>query len=146
MPYKTSWIIKYRLILQQITGELDPSDISNLTATLADFIEEAQAQGYTNLPAIFDMREMEGELPEQTFTSIEMEEFISTLDPRLLNIKRGFLILITPNKKVSSYVSIINQIFAQPMTTVQTMEEALDIIRSMYPKLSKLLEDENNTN
>lgn len=140
MPYKISWIIKHRLIVQHISGELNPSEIHELTALLADHLKEASTHGYNNIPAIFDMSDIKGDLPEQALTTIEIKDFMSALDPRLLNIKRGFLVLIAPSERVSNYVSIINKIFTQPMTTVHTMAEALDIIKHMYPKLGKLLD------
>lgn len=140
MPYEISWVVKNRLVLNRAWGNLSLDDIQGISNQLSIYVEEALEDGCDKLPAIFDMRQVNDiALPSSSNSSEHAQEMTQMIDSRLQNMKRGFLVLVTSRQHVRDFVTFINQVLAQPMTTVQTIEEALTIMQNMYPNLREHL-------
>ncbi len=127
-------------MLNRAWGNLSLDDIQGISNQLSIYVEEALEDGCDKLPAIFDMRQVNDiALPSSSNSSEHAQEMTQMIDSRLQNMKRGFLVLVTSRQHVRDFVTFINQVLAQPMTTVQTIEEALTIMQNMYPNLREHL-------
>jgi hypothetical protein len=140
MPYQVTWYIENKLLLNRCWDELSLEDHQGFTAVIADHLMDALEQGHDKIPAIFNMSEVSRfSLAEQPPSDEHLRRAVSEMDQRVFALRRGFLVLVTSNHEIHRFISRINEIFIQPMATVQTMNEALSILQNMYPELRETM-------
>lgn len=139
MPYQVQWLVQDRVLYDSQFGDVTLDEIRALTVRIADMLESAYANNTGNIVAILDMREANLVTMSESHTPAGIRRIADSIDPRIWKARKGFTILITTRTHVQIVISLITKIFAQPITTVGSFDEALAVATTMYPELEPLL-------
>lgn len=140
MAHQVDWIAKYHVLSIRYTGSITLDDIHASTVEVADHLTEA----YQNAPdhliiGVVDMQDTGlGQVIRSVLPTVA-RRISEIIDPRIWKAKPGFVILITTSETAKLLISLIIRLYSQPMTTVASLDEALNVIRHMYPDLEPLL-------
>lgn len=136
MSYQAFWIIKHRVLYNQLAGDITLDDFRGISKETADLITDA----YTSLPGqmvigVIDIREANlGQFLRLAMTAA-VQNIADVIDSRVWKAKSGFVILITTSQSAKVITGMVIRLSAQPMTTVATLDEALTVVSYMYPEL-----------
>ncbi|MEQ8673698.1 MAG: hypothetical protein RLP44_11965 [Aggregatilineales bacterium] len=141
MSWQVYWIIENSVLYGNLSGNVTLEGIQGISTEIADHVEEAQKRKPQNVTiGIVDMREARIDMVVRALASARLHKIFDAVDARVWRFKPGFTVLIRSGDYVSMLVSVIIRISNQPMTTVGSLEEALEVITSMYPELSAQLD------
>ena len=140
MPYQLFWVIKDRVFYDNQTGDVTAQEIHELTTRIGNYLDDAYQRNSGIVIGILDMREANLSNLVQSHTPAGIRHITDAIDPRIWKVKKGFTILITNQSHVKIIISIITMLVSQPITTVASFDEALEITANMYPELRKDLE------
>lgn len=140
MSYQVFWIIENQVLYDNQSGDVTVDEIRALSAEIADMLEDAYQQNRGFVVAILDMREANVTKLLQTHTPAGIRHVTDALDPRIWKMKKGFTILITNRAHVKIIISLITMLVSQPITTVASFDEAIEITANMYPELRETLQ------
>ncbi len=140
MAYTVSWIVEDRVIYVSLYGEITLDDFRESSKQIADYLDIAYARANGEIVVgVIDLTAAGlGVLLRSTVSAAQ--DISNVVDPRHWEAKPGFVLLITQNDVAKLLTSIVIRISKQPMTTVGSLEEALMVVRSMYPELQAQLE------
>ena len=111
------------------------------TKDIADMLAVSYQDAPTNtIIGLVDMSHANLESLLRSAVTVVVKQVSDVIDPRIWQSKPGFTILITGSERAKIMISLVVKISNQPMTSVGSMEEALNIIRSMFPELNEALE------
>ena len=133
MPYELSWMIDLKVIYLRVWGIPDLSAMHDVTLHVANYLDAAQSKG---VPIVVDLCGLDVD----NFRGIEqpskdIQWILGTVNPSLTAARRGLMIVITTDDVVQLLASAVNQVFLKPMITVQTIKEAIVVLRDMFPHL-----------
>ena len=141
MSWQVYWIIEDNVLYGNLSGNVTLEGIQGISKEIADQVEEAQKRKPENVTiGIVDMREARIDMVVRALASARLHKIFDAVDARVWRFKPGFTVLIRSGDYVSMLVSVIIRISNQPMTTVGSLEEALEVITSMYPELGAQLD------
>ena len=141
MSWQVYWIIENSVLYGNLSGNVTLEGIQGISTEIADNVEESQKREPQNVTiGIVDMREARIDMVVRALASARLHKIFDAVDARVWRFKPGFTVLIRSGDYVSMLVSVIIRISNQPMTTVGSLEEALEVITSMYPELSAQLD------
>lgn len=141
MSHQVYWVIEDHVLYASQYGNISLESIHDISKDIADIVEASHQRAPDNVTiGIVDMREVRVDMVIRALASASIHKIFDVVDPRVWKFKPGFTVLITASDYVSMLVSIIIKISNQPMTTVGSLEEAIEVIKSMYPELTKQLD------
>ena len=140
MAYKVHWIVKYNVLYTSLSGDITLDDFRESTREVADLMDDAYQSGSKNIIiGVIDLTEAKLSMLVRSAVSVS-QDISDVIDPRVWNAKPGFVVLVTVSTSAQMLTSIIIRISKQPMTTVGNLEEALTVVRYMYPELQTQLD------
>ncbi len=140
MSYQLSWVVPNRVFWLRQQDEVTLENIRNFTREIADYIDVAnQVEPHRVLIGIIDMRDADLSSLLRTAISLVVNQISAVIDARIWQAKPGFVTLITNSDRGQFAISLVIKISSQPMTTVADFDEALTVIRAMYPELEAQL-------
>lgn len=140
MPYQVQWMVPDRVLYDSQSGDVTTDEIHDLTTEIADMLDEAYKKNLGVVVAIMDMREANLSHLVQSHSPAGIRRITDAIDPRIWKVRQGFTILITNRKHVQIIISLITKLFAQPLTTVGSFDEAVKVAKTMYPELRDQLD------
>jgi|GEM_PF-6112000 len=140
MAYQVSWIVQHRVLYVRESGRVTLDDIRESTKLIADYMDDAYANSAALVIGIIDLRESKFALSLRTLAN-GVQNIASVVDPRHWKAKPGFVVLVTTGESAKYITSLVIGLSKQPMTTVATIEEALMVVRYMYPELQTFLDE-----
>ncbi|MBL8133165.1 MAG: hypothetical protein JNL42_14990 [Anaerolineae bacterium] len=138
MPYRVEWIVQYRVLYIREYDEVSLDDIRHITRETADLMEEASRSSAALLIGIIDLNDAHLGTSLPIF-SLGLDEIAAAVDPRMWKARLGFVALITTTEVVRDMTAFVISRSRQPLTTVASLDEALLIVRYMYPELQAQL-------
>lgn len=142
MPYQVAWIVEYQVLYVREYGEVTLDDIRDSTRIVADEMDTAYASATPLVIGIVDLRDSRFGVSVRVLAG-GVQHIANVVDPRLWKAKPGFVVLITTGEAAKYITSLVIALSKQPMTSVGTLEEALMVVRSMYPELVAQLNQNN---
>jgi hypothetical protein len=140
MPYQVMWLVRDRVLYESQSGDVTLDEIRELTTQIADLLDIAYTKFPGSIVAILDMREANLSHLVESHTPAGIRRIAEAIDPRIWKARKGFTILITSRTHVQIVISLITKVFSQPITTVGSFDEALEVATTMYPELRGVLE------
>lgn len=140
MAYEVSWIVQHHVLYTRFLDEITLDDFRGVSTAAADMLDLAYASDSSGIIiGIVDLSNASLG-PLLRYATAVVKDISSMIDPRVWKAKPGFVVLITVSETAKLVTSLIIHISKQPMTTVGSIEEALTVVRSMYPELSTLFD------
>ncbi|MDX2075910.1 MAG: hypothetical protein SFZ02_05730 [bacterium] len=135
MAYDVHWIVKYQVIYVGLLDDITLDDFRDSSKQIADYMDEAYSQEVTHkIIGVIDLTHAKlGTL--MRFTLSAAQDIANVIDPRNLKAKPGFTILVTVSEVAKLITGLVIRLSRQPMTTVATLDEALNVVGNMYPEL-----------
>ncbi len=146
MAHDVYWMIENHVIYTKYTGEITLDDIRGSTQMIADLLEGAYANApHNTIIGVVDTHE--GVLTSMLRAAVSMvvQQVADVIDKRVWKAKPGFTVLITTNQHAKMIIALLVRLANNPMTTVETLDEALMVIGTMYPELADQIEALNDT-
>ncbi|MBZ0280407.1 MAG: hypothetical protein K8L97_06675 [Anaerolineae bacterium] len=141
MAYQVFWIVQNHVLYVSLSGDITLDDFRGVSKKSADYMDAAYASGTSSIIiGIIDLTDANlGKLMRSAVSAAQ--DISNVIDARHWKAKPGFVVLITVSDSAKMLTSFIIRISKQPMTTVGTMNEALMVVRYMYPELQTQLDD-----
>jgi hypothetical protein len=141
MAYHVTWIIEHHVLYVSLSGDMSLDDFRGVSKQSADYMDDAYASGTSGIIiGIIDLTDANLGILMRSALSVA-QDISNVIDSRHWKAKPGFVVLITVSDSAKMLTSFIIRISKQPMTTVGTMDEALTVVRYMYPELQSQLDD-----
>lgn len=140
MAYKVHWIIPHQVLYVSLLGDITLDDFRNVSKQSADYMDDAYSSGASDIIiGIIDLTEAKLAMLLRSTLSIS-QDISDVIDKRHWQAKPGFVVLVTLSETAKLLTSFVIRVSKQPMTTVGSMEEALMVVRYMYPELQTKLD------
>ncbi|MBK8020896.1 MAG: hypothetical protein IPK19_05570 [Chloroflexi bacterium] len=139
MAYRVEWIVQDRVLYMREYDAVQLEDIRDISQRAADLLEAAYRSGARLVIGIVDLSDARFETSLPLFRH-GLEEIAAAVDPRMWKAKPGFVVLITTTEAARDITSFVISTSKQPLTTVETLDEALLVVRYMYPELQAQLD------
>lgn len=145
MAYKVAWIVPHHVLYTSLSEDVRLEDFRESSRLTGDMMDEAYASGSASIIiGIIDLTHARmSQLMRSVITSAQ--EIYDQIDPRMWTAKPGFVVLVTVSESAKLLTSLVIRISKQPMTTVGTLEEAMMVVRYMYPELQEQLDEYLNS-
>jgi hypothetical protein len=135
MAYDVHWIVKYQVIYIGLLDDISLDDFRDSSKEIADYLDEAYSQEVTHkIIGVIDLTHAKlGTL--MRFTLSAAQDIANVIDARNLQAKPGFTILVTVSEVAKLITGLVIRLSKQPMTSVASLDEALNVVANMYPEL-----------
>lgn len=145
MAYKVAWIVPHHVLYTSLSDDVRLEDFRESSREIGDLMDEAYASGTGSIIiGIIDLTHAKmGQLMRSVISAAQ--DIYDQIDPRMWQAKPGFVVLVTVSESAKLLTSLVIRISKQPMTTVGTMEEAMMVVRYMYPELQHQLDEYLNS-
>jgi hypothetical protein len=127
MPYKISWYVENRVILNKMSGRMSVEEVEAMVLEVVAYLKVAAQHTDQPVQAIFDQSELE-KMPS-------LPQLVSASEPIRKQTNRQWMILITKDRMTKAVTSILNNVFRSPMKTVPTFDEAINVLKQIDPSL-----------
>jgi len=124
MPYEISWLVPNRILKMSVSGELIRGEIQEIYKKQMETVRE---EGEVPVHAIVDASEI-------TNIKIKLNEISGFLDPSGGDLF-GWTIIVTENRFMRFLTAMFSKMTGSNFKTVDTYEEALEILHKQVPDL-----------
>lgn len=140
MAYNVHWIVRHHVLYVSLSEDITLDDFRGVSKQSADYMDEAYNSGSSNIIiGIIDLTNARMGMLMRSAVSLA-QDISDVIDKRHWEAKPGFVVLITQSEAAKLLTSIVIRVSRQPMTTVGSLDEALMVVRYMYPELQAQLE------
>jgi hypothetical protein len=140
MAYKVSWIVQHRVLYISLSGDIKLDDFRDSSRQIADYMDDAYNSETSDIIiGIIDLTDAKLSLLMRSAISVA-QDISDVIDARVWKAKPGFVVLVTVSEAAKLLTSLTIRISKQPMTTVGNLDEALMVVRYMYPELGPQLD------
>lgn len=137
MAHQGFWMVQHRVLYLSMSDDVILDDFRGISRLAADKLEEVSAHAPNNLViGIVDLRAAKLVQMMRRVVSAAVQNIAEVIDPRIWKAKPGFVVIITTSDSAKMMTALVIRLYAQPMTSVGTLDEAITVVGSMFPELT----------
>lgn len=141
MAHHVFWMVQQHVLYLSMTEDIVLDDFRGISRLAADRMDEVTMHAPERLIiGIVDLRAAKLGQMLRLAVSAAVKSIADMIDPRIWKVKPGFVVIITTSESAKIITALVIRLYAQPMTSVGTLEEAIAIVCNMFPELTEQME------